>query len=182
VSIWEQIANGAAEQSELWGQALSPAGERSEETVFSQLCPDPYALGLETIYEGYLAHFAKPRLFAVPNPERALLLGDYLYAHGLVRIADLGDVQAIEDLAALISLCARLRGDGAEGDGELWAATAVSLGAGEAAAKALREARELFEQSADAQPLAQLARGAAGDEAVDRALAAHAALLGARLG
>ena len=36
----------------------------------------------------------------------ALLLGDYLYAHGLVRIAAPASVEAVRDLAELISLCA----------------------------------------------------------------------------
>ena len=36
----------------------------------------------------------------------ALLLGDYLYAHGLVRIAATGDLDAVAALAELISTCA----------------------------------------------------------------------------
>jgi hypothetical protein len=60
-----------------------------------------------------------------------LLLGDYLYAHGLVRVAQAGPVEAVNDLAALISLCAQLRADGLPGDGEAWAATAATLGRGE---------------------------------------------------
>ena len=49
--------------------------------------PERFALGVETIYEGYLLHYGRPRLFAPPDEDVALLLGDYLYAHGLVRIA-----------------------------------------------------------------------------------------------
>ena len=49
-----------------------------------------FALGLETIYEGYLLHYGRPRLFAPADADTALLLGDYLYAHGLVRIAATG--------------------------------------------------------------------------------------------
>jgi len=107
--------------------ALRPEPER--EPVFSPLLPDArYALGLETIYEGYLLHYGRPRLFAPADRDTALLLGDYLYAHGLVRIAELQDVEAVADLAALISLCAQLRADGTGGDGEAWAATAAGLG------------------------------------------------------
>jgi len=47
-----------------------------------------------------------------------------------VRIAQTGDVGAVAALAELISLCARLRAEDAGGDGEAWAATAASLGAG----------------------------------------------------
>ena len=67
------------------------------------------------------------------DADTALLLGDYLYAHGLVRVAEAGTVEAVADLAALISLCARLRADGLPGDGDAWAATAATMGGGEAA-------------------------------------------------
>jgi hypothetical protein len=50
-----------------------------------------------------------------------------------VRVAEAGTVEAVADLAALISLCARLRADGLPGDGEAWAATAATMGEGEAA-------------------------------------------------
>ena len=53
------------------------------------------------------------------------MLGDYLYAQGLARIAALGEVDAVGDLAELISLCAQARADGRVGDGAAWAATAA---------------------------------------------------------
>ena len=110
---------------------MRPPGDREEEPVFSLLCDERYALGLETIYEGYLLHYGTPRLFAPADDDTALLLGDYLYAHGLVRVAEAGTVEAVADLAALISRCAQLRADGLPGDGEAWAATASTLGSGE---------------------------------------------------
>ena len=70
--------------------------------MFSPLAEERYALGLETIYEGYLLHYGSPRLFAPADDDTALLLGDYLYAHGLVRVAEAGTVDAVADLAALI--------------------------------------------------------------------------------
>jgi hypothetical protein len=106
--------------------------------VFSPLGEERHALGLETIYEGYLLHYGRPRLFAPGDADTALLLGDYLYAHGLVRVAAAGPVEAVTDLAALISLCAQLRADGLPGDGEAWAATAATLGRGEQARLAWR--------------------------------------------
>ena len=81
----------------MWGDALRPEGERAREAVFSSLAPAEHRLGLETIYEGYLVHYGRSRLFAPPDRDTALLLGDYLYAHGLVRIAETGDVSAVSD-------------------------------------------------------------------------------------
>ena len=79
-------------------------------------------------------HYGTARASSPPqDPDVALLLGDYLYAHGLVRIAELGDVEAIRELAELISRCAHLRAEGAPGDGEAWAETAERLGGGVAA-------------------------------------------------
>jgi hypothetical protein len=67
-------------------------------------------------------------LFAPADDELALLLGDYLYAHGLVRIAAAGSVEAVAELAELISVCSRLRAEEEDGDAEAWLAAAVALG------------------------------------------------------
>jgi hypothetical protein len=173
VGVWDEIATGAARESDLWRDALLPNQQRQLLAVFSPLAEDRFALGIETIYEGYLVHYGRPRLFGPPDGDTALLLGDYLYAHGLVRIAALGDVAAVSDLAGLISLCAQLRADGREGDGAAWAATAALLATGRvgAAAAALRN-------GGDASSLRALAVEAAGAEAVAGALAAHAGCLG----
>ena len=112
---------------------MRPEAERELEPVFSPLAEERYALGLETIYEGYLLHYGSPRLFAPADDDTALLLGDYLYAHGLVRVAEAGAVEAVADLAALISRCAQLRADRLPGDGEEWAAASATLGLGQAA-------------------------------------------------
>ena len=130
--LWEAIALGAAAESALWRDALLPEEEREPVAVFSTVCGEPHALGLETVYEGYLVHYGRPRLFAPPDDDTALLLGDYLYAHGLVRIAASGDVEAVRELAELISRCAHLRAEGADGDGEDWAESAARLGSGPA--------------------------------------------------
>ena len=128
--MWETIADEAAAESPLWAEALLLRETRRPETVFSMLGPPDQALGLETIYEGYLVHYGRSRLFAADDRDTALLLGDYLYAHGLVRVAETGDVKAVSDLAALISRCAQLRAEGLGGDGDEWAATSRSLGNG----------------------------------------------------
>ena len=127
------IADEAVAESPLWAEALLPAEDRDLVPVFSPLLAEErYAVGVETIYEGYLLHYGRPRLFAADG-HNALLLGDYLYAHGLVRVAEAGPVEAVSDLAELISRCAQLRADGLPGDGVAWAATAATLGQGEPA-------------------------------------------------
>jgi hypothetical protein len=128
LSIWDVIAREAARESPLWAAALRPPAERDETAVFSPLGPDRYALGLESIYEGYLLHYGRPRLFAPADSDTAVLLGDYLYAHGLVRVAAHGEVEVVAALAALISRCAQLRAEGHGGDGREWAGTVSSLG------------------------------------------------------
>jgi hypothetical protein len=163
------MAVDAAAESTLWADCLRPEPERDRSPVFSGLGETQYALGLETIYEGYLVHYGRPRLFAQGDDDTALLLGDYLYAHGVARISALHEVGAVADLADLISLCSQLRAEEAEGDAALWAATAALLGRGE-----LEEARTALRLHSDPQPLETAARSAAGDEAVDAALAAHA--------
>ncbi|MGH3134209.1 MAG: hypothetical protein ACRDNY_10810, partial [Gaiellaceae bacterium] len=125
--MWNTIAAEAAAESPLWADALLPVRERRHEPVFSVLAPPDLALGLETIYEGYLVHYWRSRLFSQVDADTALLLGDYLYAHGLVRVAATGNIAAVADLAELISLCAQARAQGRDGDGAAWAATASCL-------------------------------------------------------
>ena len=133
--LWATLAADAARESPLWAESLRAPGEREHEAVFSPLAAPAYALGLETIYEGYLVHYGESRLFRPPDADAALLLGDYLYAQGLVRIAELADVDAVRDLAELIAFCAHLRAEGAEGDGAAWAQTAGGLGGGRGASE-----------------------------------------------
>jgi hypothetical protein len=143
------------------------------EPVFSALAEERYALGLETIYEGYLVHYGRPRLLEPADDDSALVLGDYLYAQGLARIASLGDVAAVADLAELISLCAQAQADRRDGDGPAWAATAAALGR-----RDLEEARAALRNERDPAPLDRLARTLAGERTVDAALALHRSLVG----
>lgn len=153
--------------------ALREPAEGELEPVFSGLAAPEYALGLETIYEGYLAHYGRPRLFEPEDDDTALVLGDYLYAQGLARIASLGGVDAVSDLAELISLCSQARAEMRDGDGAAWAATAALIGQGR-----LADARTDLRDRGNPVPLERLARDAAGDEAVDRALGTHGRMVG----
>ena len=167
--LFDEICDGAERESALWAESLQPPERREPTPVFSTLVPDAaQALGLETIYEGYLLHYGRSRLFAPTDLDIALLLGDTLLAHGLVRIAELGDVVAVGDLAQLLSLCAQARAVGRDGEAAAWAATAAHLGRG-----GLDEARAALRDRADGQPLDAAARAVAGAAAVDAALATH---------
>jgi hypothetical protein len=167
--LWTTLADEAASESPLWAGCLRAVADWEQAPVFSTLCAPAYVLGVETIYEGYLLHYGRPRLFAPPDADTALLLGDYLYAHGLVRIAATGSTVAVHDLAELISLCAQARAAGTDGDGAAWAATAALLGDG-----CLDVARRSLREDGDHALLAALARDAAGEDSVSRALTAHA--------
>ena len=134
--VFDVIAGEAAAESPLWGEQLRSEPER--EGVFGPLAPDRFALGLETIYEGYLVHYGRPRLFSPADADLALLVGDYLYAHGLVRIAATGDLNAVATLAELISTCAHLRAEQDEGDGAAWVDAVHRLGGNPAEAAIAR--------------------------------------------
>jgi hypothetical protein len=130
--------DGASEHDRLPEESASPAsiaaagpraaGQREE-----------YELLVEAIYEGYLLHYAAPRVVRVPEADLRLLAGDRLYAIGLARLVDLGDTLAVAELADTITLSALAQG---AGSGELadavWAAgaRAVGWGSGEAHARA----------------------------------------------
>ena len=82
VDLWQEIALEAEREGSLWREALRPRGARDRELVFSPLTESRFALAVETIYEGYLVHYGRPRLFAPGDQDTVLLLGDYLYAQG----------------------------------------------------------------------------------------------------
>lgn len=125
-SVADSIVAGARGESAEWASSLR---ERDDwQPVFSPLAPSQFALGLETIYEAYLVHYGAPRLFDAPDRNDAVLLGDYLYAHGLVRIAEAGGVPAVEAMSRLISRCAALRAEGTNGDADAWLDAARDLG------------------------------------------------------
>jgi hypothetical protein len=171
LGLWATIADEAGRESALWGAALRGEGDRDETPVFSALSEECFALGLESIYEGYLLHYGRPRLFAPADSDTAILLGDYLYAHGLVRIAALGNVTVVADLAELVSLCAQLRAEGRQGDGAAWAGTVALLGAGDGRLEAARAALRLRQDPSQLLALAELEAGLG---PVERALALHA--------
>ena len=83
---------------------------------------------LEAVYEGYLMHYGEPRAFTGMDEDLRLLAGDALYALGLSRLAEAGDLEAVAALSDLISRSAQAHAEGRPEDAEaLWEASAQSL-------------------------------------------------------
>jgi hypothetical protein len=107
-----------------------------------------YELLLEMILEGTLLHYGSSRVVRDDDRDLALLLGDQLYALGLSRLAELGDLDAVAELADLISLLATTRAAGDQELGDaIWRAGAAAIGWGatpehEAAKALVREGEQ----------------------------------------
>lgn len=117
----------AAADGEVAAYATSdpPAGEWE-----ARLQDPDRAFVMEAVYEGFLVHYREPRAFAGMDPDMRLLAGDTLYALGLDRLAQIGDLEAVAVLADLISACARAEAEERPGDvAPLWHAAAQQLGA-----------------------------------------------------
>jgi hypothetical protein len=93
---------------------LSPDGQASEQGPAQLAASGPraegrredYELLVEAIYEGYLLHYRAPRVVRPPGEDLGVLAGDRLYALGLDRLVKLGDMQAVAELADVITLTA----------------------------------------------------------------------------
>jgi hypothetical protein len=85
---------------------------------------------LEAVYEGYLLHYGSSRLFDGMDGDLRLLAGDTLYALGLARLAERGDLPAVAELSELITRTAQAQAEGRAAEGEaLWDASAAVLAA-----------------------------------------------------
>ena len=128
------------------GEAIAPvlAADSGEEVVAPLVAacarsrPEAaeLALVMESILEGYLLHYGRPRLVMTPDEDLRLLAGDHLYALGLSRLAQLGDLDAVRALADLITSCSqahvqeRDRAAVVQAAAGLWLLTALAVGAG----------------------------------------------------
>lgn len=74
------------------------------------------AFVVEAVHEGWRLHAGDPehppRVVQTPDEDLALLAGDRLYALGLAKLADMGDLESVAVLADVIAQAARA---GAEG-------------------------------------------------------------------
>jgi len=92
---------------------------------------EDYALLVEAIREGWLQHYGDGRVVRPGDPDLALLAGDRLYALGLARLAELGALDAVAELADVISLSAQavVEDDLARAEA-VWVAGARAVGVG----------------------------------------------------
>jgi len=164
MSVLAQLAAEVRKEGGLLAGALlpqpegaTPHGEIAARGPLAAGRGEELALVVETVREGYLLHYAAARVLDSSDPDLALLMGDRLYALGLARLADAGDLASVRELADVIALSAVahagedlgladavwLAGAGAVGWGatpELAAAKAAARAQEPAAAAALRAA------------------------------------------
>ena len=67
---------------------------------------------LEAVHEGHGLHYGEASGFSGMDDDLALLAGDSLYALGLARLAEEGDLEAVAMLADLITNCAKAHAEG----------------------------------------------------------------------
>jgi hypothetical protein len=121
--------------------------------------PGAFATVVEFVREGYLCHYREPRLLADLDPDLRLLVGDHLYARGIERLARLGDLLAVAELADLISFAAQLdAASGSDPDAAevAWLAAAVAIAAGPGPSH--EGAKATLRESGDPVPLWEAAR------------------------
>ena len=112
-------------------ESLAPYGTASGQGDWeARLSPDR-AFTVEAVYEAFLMHYREPRSFSNEmDPDLRLLAGDSLYALGLERLAEHGDLAAVAELADLISRCAQAEAEGRpEAAREQWEASVQRLSA-----------------------------------------------------
>jgi len=103
---------------------------------------DDVELAVMAVLEGCLLHYGEPRALQVDDPDLALLAGDRLYALGLARLAAIGDLGAIAELADIIALSAQAYAAGDDGLAlAAWHAGAAAIGWGEDEATAAAKVR-----------------------------------------
>jgi hypothetical protein len=116
--ILDRLAEDVRARGGLLANAVSPASADGRHGAVAAAGPraagreDDYALLVEAIHEGYLLHYGTGRIVRPDDPDLALLAGDRLYALGLARLAELGDLAAVGELADVISLAAQAHAEG----------------------------------------------------------------------
>jgi hypothetical protein len=122
-------------------------------------------LALAAVFEGYLLHYRAGQVVASGDPDLDLLAGDRLYALGLARLAALGDLEAVAELADVIAVCAQAH---AADDDELadaaWEAGAAGVGWGATPALSAAKAQAQAGAESAARALRAAARQVQGSD------------------
>jgi len=162
------ICDGGGLLAATVGHGSKPAGEPDHAAAAAAGARvaahrDEVELAVSAVREGHELHYGRPRALLIDDPDLALLAGDRLYALGLERLAAVGDLTAIAELADIISLAARAH---AAADPQLadavWdaGAAAIGWGTGPAVEAAKAAARAGDPQASDA--LSDAARALSG--------------------
>ncbi len=135
-----RLADALREEGGLLAEALRPEPEGTSE--YGELAArgplaagreDELALVVEAVREGYLLHYGAARVLDTSDPDLALLAGDRLYALGLAKLADAGDLDSVRELADVIALSAVAHaGDDLELADAVWLAGVRAVGWGAA--------------------------------------------------
>jgi hypothetical protein len=119
-------------------------------------------VAVAAVDEGYRLHYRRPRALRIGDADLALLAGDRLYALGLARLAAIGDLTAIAELADVISLSAQAH---ASEDEDLaaaaWEAGVAAIAHGSTTAADAAKARAREGDPGAARALREAARAAA---------------------
>ena len=110
--------------------APTPHGDAAASGARTRAHAQDYSLLVEAIREGYLVHYGEGRVLRSDDPDLELLAGDHLYALGLDRLAELGDLTSVEILAGVIARCAQAHAEGRAEDAEAaWRAGVAAVAA-----------------------------------------------------
>lgn len=120
---------------------------------------DAIEVAVAAVDEGYQLHYGRPRALRIDSDDLTLLAGDRMYALGLARLAAIGDMTAIAELADVISLGAQAH---ASQDPQLadaaWEAGVAAIAAGTTAQISAAKRRARTGDRAATQALREAAR------------------------